>query len=234
MTAQNSVQARLIDQGTILEIENAEYTPSGRNVGGSIYLDLECLDWLIDSIQNHLAGTPTLTQDFTNDSLEVSFAGPDYQPLVAIFSRRKDEAPHGGRTVQTMSPELARDLISQLQSIQQASSAPSKIQATSAPQEKATFANANEEFAAKKAEVDAEKARELSDAKARAENTGKEPFSPLNYIQIFLNYMEQEEDDYDDWDAICAEAEYNYYVRYPDQMTLADFVRQQQLLEDWG
>ena len=234
----NSVQANLIEQDSIIEIDNAEYTPSGRNVGGSIYIDAECIDWLVDSLESHLAGTPTLIQSFPHGTIDVSFAGPDYQPLVAIFSRRNDNAPHGGKGVATMSAALAQQLVDQLKDlqnqIQSGVTTQLKITPPSSKEVVSSAQTANEKFAVLKDLRETQREEELSKAKAQAAGTSKEAFSPLRYIQLYLEISEKDEDDFDDWDAIVAEAEYDYYVRYANQMTLKDFVDYEFKMEGWG
>ena len=117
-TQRNSVHASLTDNDSVVCIRNCEFTPSGCDVGGNVYVNTECLEWLIDSLRSHLNDGQSQRKAFTDDDLEVTFAGPDYQPLVAIYSRRNAQATHGGKTVETMTEELAGDLVGQLEAVQ--------------------------------------------------------------------------------------------------------------------
>lgn len=225
MTSSNdSVHVSLIDDSMIVCIHNVEYTPQGRDLGGKIYLDVECLDWLIATLGEYLRTETPQRKAFTNDDLEVTWAGPDYQPLVAIFSCRDPEAQHGGKTVETMTPKLGATLLADLEALRR------QMDADRERSEGKKDWNAI--FSEQKAAADAVKAQELADAIARAQGTSKEPFDVDRFREIYarLNTTDQ----YTAWETLLSEAEYDYYVSFSDKMSLQEFIEHQKWLDGWG
>jgi hypothetical protein len=225
MTSSNdSVHVSLIDDSTIVCIHNVEYNSRGRDIGGKVYLDVECLDWLIAALGEYLRTETPQRKAFTNDDLEVTYAGPDYQPLVAILSRRDPEARHGGKTGETMTPKLGATLLADLEALRRQMDADRERS-----EEKKDW---NALFAERKAAQDAEKASALAQAKTAAEGTAKEPFDADRFREIYarLNTTDQ----YTAWETLLSEAEYDYYVSFSDKMSLQEFIEHQKWLDGWG
>ena len=110
----DSVHAQRQDNGLIC-IRNHRYDADGFDLGGTLVLDSASISWLADAIQGFLADRQPRSQSFDDDDLRVKFSGPDYNPLLAIFNRRRPEALQGGVGAQAMQLELAAGLVEQLQ-----------------------------------------------------------------------------------------------------------------------
>ncbi len=116
-SATDSVKASLIEDDSMVCIHNVRFNDEGRDMGGKIHLDLESIEWLIDSLKSFLQDSIPQSKVFTHDDLEVKFSGPQYQPRLAIYSRRSPQAKHGGTTAETMNLDIAPSLITELEAL---------------------------------------------------------------------------------------------------------------------
>jgi hypothetical protein len=69
-----------------------------------------------------------------------------------------------------------------------------------------------------------ERAEKLSEAKAAAANTKKEPFNAEKVKVLFIRLDTYGVDENTCWDSLLQEAEYEYYVRHPDILSLEQYV----------
>ena len=107
----DSVQMCLVEEGTVVCIDVVGHDKWGTDMGGKLYVDLECLPWLIEAVQGYLRDGKASQRAFSRDELKVSASGSDYWPRLAIESVRAEDAPHGGLSMQSMRPELGPDLV---------------------------------------------------------------------------------------------------------------------------
>lgn len=112
----DNVEVSLHSKG-LLSIRNQRFDRDGDDLGGTLFLGLECAEWLARSIRGFLVDRKPRRKQIGSDDLEVKFSGPDYNPRVAIYSRRDSAAVQGGVGVQSMELELGPSLASQLDSI---------------------------------------------------------------------------------------------------------------------
>ena len=115
-TNQDNVAVSLIENGTLVYIENVRFM-DGHNVGGILCFDLECLEWVTDAVEQYLTTSSISMQAFTNDRLKVKYAGSDYAPRLALYNLRSDSAAHGGPQAQSMTKAVGQSLLTQLQTV---------------------------------------------------------------------------------------------------------------------
>ena len=89
-------------------------------------------------------------------------------------------------------------------------------------------------FAERKALRDSERARTLSEAKAAAARTDKEPFDATTFKALYARLNPDDANALTPWKTLLEEAEYDYYVTQTDKMSLEDFVKHLKWLEGWG
>ncbi len=89
-------------------------------------------------------------------------------------------------------------------------------------------------FAERKAEHDATRAKELAEAKTAAEGTDKEPFNREQFQTLYSSLNPDDVSQHTVWESLLNEAEYDYYVSFPDKMTLEEFIKHQKWLDGWG
>ncbi len=92
----------------------------------------------------------------------------------------------------------------------------------------------NDVFAERKAERDATRAKELAEAKTAAEGTDKEPFNREQFQTLYSSLNPDDVSQDTVWKNFLKEAEYDYYVSFPDKMTLEEFIKHQKWLDGWG
>ncbi len=127
----DKVSARLVENETLVCIHNVRYY-DGDDMGGILYFDIECLDWLIEQVSAWLEGYrkveetnsykdwPERTQrSFSNDDLRVKESGREPRIHLAISNHRNEHALHGGVTVEAMDPDVGADLLLELKSVRE-------------------------------------------------------------------------------------------------------------------
>jgi len=92
----------------------------------------------------------------------------------------------------------------------------------------------NKIFAERKAARDVERSQILSNAKAKAAGTNKEPFSVGKFKKLYIQLNPDDVDKHSPWNTLLQEAEYDYYVTQSDKTTLEDFVKHMKWLQGWG
>jgi hypothetical protein len=112
----DAVEVSLHAKG-LLSIRNQRFDRDGDDLGGTLFLAPECAGWLAGAIRGFLVDRKPRRNQIGSDDLEVKFSGPDYNPRLAIYSRRDAAALHGGVGVQSMQLDLGPGLASQLDSI---------------------------------------------------------------------------------------------------------------------
>ena len=89
-------------------------------------------------------------------------------------------------------------------------------------------------FAQQKAERDGERVRKLAEAREAAERRGKEPFDRRRFRELHAALNPDEALPDSVWETLLTESEYDYYVGYPDQLTLEEFIRHQRYLDGFA
>ena len=92
----------------------------------------------------------------------------------------------------------------------------------------------NAVFTARKRAQDMHRVEELSVAREAAQATGKEPFDPARFRELYAQINADDIDAYTPWDTILKESEYLYYVTFAELMTLADLIEHMRHLDGWG
>ncbi len=92
----------------------------------------------------------------------------------------------------------------------------------------------NANFAERKAAADKAKAKKLVEAKEAAAGTEKEPFEQARFKKLYITLNPSDVDQYTAWESLLKEAEYDYYVRSPDKMTLKEYIQYQTWLDGWS
>ncbi len=92
----------------------------------------------------------------------------------------------------------------------------------------------NAMFAEEYSEQQQARAKRLAEAKATAEGTKKEPFNERLFRSLYKKLRPDDVDKYTVWKTVLKESEYEYYVTYPDQMTLEEYIRHQDWLDGWS
>ncbi|MBW2733935.1 MAG: hypothetical protein JRH20_16225 [Deltaproteobacteria bacterium] len=92
----------------------------------------------------------------------------------------------------------------------------------------------NEIFAQRKKERDLERSQTLSEAKAAAARTEKEPFNARRFKKLYARLNSDDVNELTPWETLLREAEYDYYVTETDKMSLEEFVKHLKWLEGWG
>jgi hypothetical protein len=92
----------------------------------------------------------------------------------------------------------------------------------------------NDIFAERKSVSDASRAKGLAEAKAAAEGTDKEIFDREQFQVLYSSLNPDDVHQHTVWENFLSEAEYDYYVRFPDQLTLEEFIKHQKWLDGWG
>jgi hypothetical protein len=87
-----------------------------------------------------------------------------------------------------------------------------------------------EEYAAHKGT----RAQELAEAKQAAADSGKEPFDHARFRELYEKLRADDVTQYTPWDTLLEESERDYYVGFPDQKTLEEFIRHQDWLDGFG
>jgi len=80
-------------------------------------------------------------------------------------------------------------------------------------------------FAELKDDRDSERADKLSNAKAAAAGTKKEPFNAKKFREIYTKLDDYGVDENTPWETLLEESEYDYYVNNPDILSLEEFVK---------
>ena len=78
------------------------------------------------------------------------------------------------------------------------------------------------------------RAKRLAEAKAAAAGTGKEPFERVRFRELYARLRPDDVTKYTPWETLLKESEYDYYVEFPDQKTLEEFIRHQDWLDGFG
>ena len=89
-------------------------------------------------------------------------------------------------------------------------------------------------FASRKRTQDAQRTAELAVAREAAQATGKEPFDPARFRELYAQINADDIDAYTPWDTILKESEYLYYVTFAELMTLIDLIEHMRHLDGWG
>ena len=86
----------------------------------------------------------------------------------------------------------------------------------------------NAYFAERMAEHKKERAKKLAEAKKAAEGTTKEPFDRVRFEELYRTLAPASVTEHTPWETLFSESEYEYYVNYPDQKTLAEYIEHQE------
>ena len=113
----DDVTVSLVESDTIVCIQNTRFNRDGRNVGGQLWFDLECLEWVKNAVEDYLVNGKSSEKIFANDDLEITFSGNDYAPHLAIYNMRSDSAPFGGTRARSMTPNTGQSLLDQLNNL---------------------------------------------------------------------------------------------------------------------
>ncbi len=89
-------------------------------------------------------------------------------------------------------------------------------------------------FAADYAAQKETKAQELAEARKAAARSRKEPFDRARFRELYIKLRPDDVTKYTPWETLFEESEFDYYVRFPDQMTLEEFIRHQDWLDGFG
>jgi len=127
----DKVSARLVENDILVCIHNVRYY-DGDDMGGILYFDVECLDWLITTVSAWLEGYSKVeeTNDinywaedrekkFSNDDLIVRTTGHDANLHISISNHRNDQVLYGGVTIESMDPEVGADLLVDLKTLRE-------------------------------------------------------------------------------------------------------------------
>jgi hypothetical protein len=86
----------------------------GVDVGGSLWLGVEAVPWLIEALEVCLETLASSEAKIGADALRVKEKGHELDPQVGIGNRRAAPAERAGRYFVAMREAVARDLVEQL------------------------------------------------------------------------------------------------------------------------
>ena len=89
-------------------------------------------------------------------------------------------------------------------------------------------------FAEQKAARDLERAQRLSEAKAAAAHTDKEPFNARRFKKLYKRLNPDDVDRFTPWETLLEESEYDYYVTQKDKNNLEEYVKYLRWLQGFG
>jgi hypothetical protein len=92
----------------------------------------------------------------------------------------------------------------------------------------------NTYFAKLKAERDLERSHKLSNAKAAAAHTDKEPWSARRFTKLYKRLNPSDVDKLTPWKTLIEESEYDYYVAQTDITNLEEYVKHLKWLQGFG
>ena len=78
------------------------------------------------------------------------------------------------------------------------------------------------------------RAKNLAEAKKAAEGTEKEPFDRVRFKELYTTLCPSEVHEFTSWEPLFIESEYDYYVSFPDQMTLEEFIEHEIWMDGWS
>jgi SAM-dependent methyltransferase len=83
-------------------------------------------------------------------------------------------------------------------------------------------------------ERDAQRQERLEKAKAALGGQNKEPFHAESFKSLYRALNPEEKEEYIPWETLLKEAEYDYYVSYPDKLTLRALIKHMQYLDGFS
>ena len=113
-----STKVDTADPGFI-HIRHVQIKDTGVDRGGPIWFERQNLPWVVDTLRSCLTtyAFPRTAVDSGQDSLKIFESGDEQAPIINLFNRRPDGAPHAGVYALMMSKPVAEKLVDELAAI---------------------------------------------------------------------------------------------------------------------